>query len=68
MGMGRHGEVQPEMWVAASELPRSPGHTFYDKLNLVREALACQPLSTDIRTERAPDNRRDADGIDLVCT
>jgi transposase len=27
------------MWVAASELPRSPGHTFYDKLNrLLAEA------------------------------
>ncbi len=39
MGMGRHGGTQPEMWVAASELPRSPGHTFYDKLNrLLTEA------------------------------
>jgi transposase len=39
MGMGRHGGTQPEMWVAASELPRSPGHTFYDKLNrLLAEA------------------------------
>jgi transposase len=31
--MGRNGGTQPEMWVAVSELPRSPGHTFYDKLN-----------------------------------
>jgi transposase len=39
MGMGRHGGTQPEMWVAATELPRSPGHTFYDKLNqLLAEA------------------------------
>jgi hypothetical protein len=33
MGMGRHGGTQPGMWVATSELPRSPEHTFYDKLN-----------------------------------
>jgi hypothetical protein len=27
------------MWVATKELPRSPGHTFYDKLNrLLAEA------------------------------
>jgi transposase len=39
MGMGRHGGTQPGMWVATQELPRSPGHTFYDKLNrLLAEA------------------------------
>ena len=40
MGMGRRGEMQPEMWVAATELPRSPGHTFYDKLNELLAAAA----------------------------
>lgn len=39
MGLGRHGGTQPGMWVATKELPRSPGHTFYDKLNrLLAEA------------------------------
>ena len=39
MGMGRFGGTQPGMWVATNELPRSPGHTFYDKLNrLLAEA------------------------------
>ena len=39
MGMGRHGGTQAGMWVATQELPRSPGHTFYDKLNrLLAEA------------------------------
>jgi transposase len=39
MGMGRYGGTQPGMWVATHELPRSPGHTFYDKLNrLLAEA------------------------------
>ena len=39
MGMGRQGGTQPGMWVATTELPRSPGHTFYEKLNqLLAEA------------------------------
>src|SRR3954464_4838545 len=40
MSMGRRqAEEQPELWVPTAELPRSPGHAFYDKLNLLlREA------------------------------
>ena len=39
MALGRRGEKQREMWVAAPELPRSPGHRFYEKLNgLLAEA------------------------------
>jgi transposase len=53
--MGRHGGTQPGMWVATSELPRSPGHTFYDKLNrLLAEAdfdrrceELCEPYYAD---------------------
>ena len=41
MGMGRHGGTQPGMWVATSELPRSPGHTFYDKLNRLLAEADC---------------------------
>src|SRR5262249_45652409 len=34
MSMGRRqGEYQPDLWLPAAELPRSPGHVFYDKLN-----------------------------------
>lgn len=33
MGLGRRETTQPEMWVASHELPRSPGHVFYEKLN-----------------------------------
>jgi transposase len=34
MSMGRRqAEHQPDLWVLATELPRSPGHVFYDKLN-----------------------------------
>lgn len=39
MGLGRREGKQPEMWIATGELPRSPGHAFYEKLNrLLAEA------------------------------
>jgi transposase len=34
MSMGRRPtEQQPELWVPTADLPQSPGHVFYDKLN-----------------------------------
>jgi transposase len=33
MALGRREAKQAAMWVAGSELPRSPGHGFYEKLN-----------------------------------
>ena len=34
MSMGlRQAEHPQHLWVPIHELPRSPGHTFYDKLN-----------------------------------
>src|SRR5262249_24889921 len=34
MSMGRRqAEHQPDLWLPTAELPRSPGHVFYDKLN-----------------------------------
>jgi transposase len=39
MGLGRRGGKQPSMWIGVGELPRSPGHVFYEKLNrLLAEA------------------------------
>ena len=40
MSMGRRpSEHQPELWVPTTELPQSPGHIFYEKLNrLLAEA------------------------------
>lgn len=40
MSMGRwQADHQPDLWVPTAELPRSPGHVFYDKLNsLLAEA------------------------------
>lgn len=34
MAMGRHRQPsQPPLWIGAGDLPRSPGHPFYQKLN-----------------------------------
>jgi transposase len=33
MSMGKREEKQQPLWHAAAELPRSPGHKFYEKLN-----------------------------------
>jgi len=39
MALGRRKREQQEAWVATTELPRSPGHPFYKKLNsLLAEA------------------------------
>lgn len=39
MGLGRREAKQTGMWVATGDLPRSPGHVFYEKLNgLLAEA------------------------------
>src|SRR6188474_3940121 len=40
MSMGRRQPLQQtELWVPTAELPRSPGHAFYDRLNsLLAEA------------------------------
>ena len=39
MSMGKREDKQQLLWVGASELPRSAGHRFYEKLNeLLREA------------------------------
>jgi transposase len=32
MAMGRDGEVQPDLMVTWADVPRSPGHVFYDRL------------------------------------
>ena len=56
MGMGRRPtEQQSDLWIPTADLPRSPGHVFYDKLNrLLAEAAfdpyvenLCQPFYAD---------------------
>ena len=39
MAMGREGEVQGDLMMTWAEMPRSPGHAFYDRLQkLLTEA------------------------------
>jgi transposase len=38
MSMGTRETDQPPLWIAASDLPTSPGHPFYARLNAVLEA------------------------------
>jgi transposase len=38
MAMGKRKKLQEGLWVSASELPRSPGHPFYSRLNRTLEA------------------------------
>jgi transposase len=38
MGMGTRESEQPPLWVATSDLPVSPGHPFYTRLNAVLDA------------------------------
>src|SRR3989442_8106035 len=35
MAMGKRRREQAPMWVAATDLPASPGHPFYTKLNAI---------------------------------
>ena len=46
MAMGRDGGVQPDLMVTWADIPRSPGHVFYDRL---------QKLGTLINVPRGGD-------------
>jgi transposase len=55
MAMGREGEVQSDLVVTWAEMPRSPGHAFYDKLhNLLTEAGFDAYVETTCKPYYAP--------------
>jgi len=55
MAMGREGEVQSDLVVTWAEMPRSPGHAFYDKLhNLLTEAGFDAYVETTCKPYDAP--------------
>ncbi|MFQ5985707.1 MAG: hypothetical protein ACE5LL_09390 [Alphaproteobacteria bacterium] len=33
MALGRRGPVQADLLIRRQDIPKSPGHTFYDRLN-----------------------------------
>jgi transposase len=47
--MGRRPEVQqPELWIPTADLPQSPGHAFYDKLNLLLHEAGFDRFAEDL--------------------
>ena len=55
MALGRQRERQAEMLVSWAEMPRSPGHVFYDKLQAVLIAAGFDRLvETECAREYAP--------------
>lgn len=44
MAIGKRKKVQESLWVSTSELPRSPGHPFYARLNRILAASGFDPF------------------------
>src|SRR5512145_1222079 len=65
MAMGKRKSEQGPMWIAATELPVSPGHPFYVRLNEILDAAGfdrfveehCRPFYAPVmgRPSLAPD-------------
>jgi transposase len=47
MSMGTRETDQPPLWIAASDLPTSPGHPFYARLNAVLDAQGFDRFAED---------------------
>jgi transposase len=47
MSMGTRDTDQPPLWIAASDLPTSPGHPFYERLNAVLDAQGFDRFAED---------------------
>src|SRR3990170_3051707 len=47
MSMGTRETDQPPLWIAASDLPASPGHPFYARLNAVLDAHGFDRFAED---------------------
>jgi len=47
MAMGTRQTEQPPLWVATSDLPSSPGHPFYTKLNAILDAEGFDRFAED---------------------
>ena len=45
MAMGREAEVQGDLVVSWAEMPRSPGHVFYDRLQKLLSEAGFDALS-----------------------
>ena len=48
MSLGKQGAVQPDLMVTWQDLPRSPGHAFYDRLNDVLGAAGFDRFAEEL--------------------
>src|ERR1700722_2636125 len=48
MTIGRRKDKQPELFIASTNLPTSPGHVFYDKLNALLAAAGVDPFVEEL--------------------
>jgi transposase len=48
MALGRRGGVEEGLWVPTTELPRSPGHPFYERVNRVLEEAGFDRFVEDL--------------------
>lgn len=44
MALGRQGDPQGELMVGWAEMPRSPGHVFYDRLQEILKVAGFDPF------------------------
>jgi len=50
MALGRREEEERRLWIATHELPRSPGHPFYQRLNRLLDAAGFDRFVEDLCT------------------
>ena len=49
--MGTRETDQPSLWIATSDLPASPGHPFYTRLNAVLDAHGFDRFAEELRSQ-----------------
>ena len=52
MALGRQGETHDELMMGWAEMPRSPGHVFYDRLQEVLTASELVPAGFSNRLRK----------------
>src|SRR5262245_42429924 len=48
MALGKRTPKQPDLWLAATDLPCAPGHPFYQKLNALLDEAGLDPFVEDL--------------------
>ena len=48
MALGRRQDAHQELWIATTDLPKSPGHVFYRKLNQLLAEIGFDPWLEDL--------------------